>query len=156
MQKSRNAGKQESRRVVAEGRGLGDTISRLVERLPRRGIVVLISDFYEAPDKVRDAVTLLRAGGNDVLAFHLQDPAELTFPFEAASTFEDLESGDRLPVVPEDLRGRYRELVKEHLEALSKHMSATRVDYAMLDTTQPLDFALHTYLARRHELRRTR
>jgi hypothetical protein len=128
----------------------------VAERLTRRGIVVLISDFYEEPDKVRDAVGLLRAGGSDVMAFHLLDPAELQFPFEAAATFEDLESGDKVPVVPEDLRDRYRDLVRGHLAALSGHMAATRVDYEMLDTTQPLDFALHAYLARRHELRRTR
>ena len=84
----------------------------MAERLTRRGIVVLISDFYEEPDQVRDAVGLLRAGGSDVLAFHLLDPAELKFPFEAAATFEDLESGDRVPVVPEDLRDRYRDLVR--------------------------------------------
>lgn len=144
-------------RVAAGGRGsLSGPISRVAERLTRRGIVVLISDFYEEPDKVRDAVALLRAGGSDVLAFHLLDPAELKFPFEAAATFEDLESGDRVPVVPEDLRDRYRDMVRGHLAALSGHMAATRVDYEMLDTTEPLDFALHAYLARRHELRRTR
>ena len=144
-------------RMKPGGRGsLVTALSQVAERLRRRGIVVLISDFYEEPDKVRDAVELLRAGGSDVLAFHLLDPAELQFPFEAAATFEDLESGDRVPIVPEDLRGRYRELIREHLEALSRHMAATRVDYDVLDTSKPLDFALHTYLARRHELRRTR
>ena len=144
-------------KVPAGGRGsLSQPIYKIVERLTRRGIVVLISDFYEEPDKVRDAVGLLRAGGSDVLAFHLLDPAELKFPFEAAATFEDLESGDRVPVVPEDLRDRYRDLVRGHLAALSGHMAATRVDYEMLDTNEPLDFALHAYLARRHELRRTR
>ena len=51
---------------------------------------------------------------------------------------------------------RYRDLVRGHLAALSGHMAATRVDYEMLDTNEPLDFALHAYLARRHELRRTR
>jgi hypothetical protein len=61
-----------------------------------------------------------------------------------------------VPIVPDDLRGRYRELIREHLETLSRHMAATRVDYDVLDTSKPLDFALHTYLARRHELRRTR
>lgn len=144
-------------RLDPGGRGsLAAPLSRVAERLTRRGIVVLISDFYEEPDRVRDAVGLLRAGGSDVLAFHLLDPAELSFPFEAAATFEDLESGDRVPVVPEDLRDRYRDLVRGHLAALSGQMAASRVDYEMVDTTQPLDFALHAYLARRHELRRTR
>ena len=144
-------------RMKPGGRGnLVTALTRVAERLRRRGIVVLISDFYEEPDKVRDAVALLRAGGSDVLAFHLLDPAELKFPFEAAATFEDLESGDRVPIVPDDLRERYHELIRLHLETLSRNMAATRVDYDVVDTSKPLDFALHTYLARRHELRRTR
>lgn len=131
-------------------------LQRVAERLRRRGIVVLISDFYEEPDQMRDALALLRATGSDVLAFHLLDPAELNFPFEAAATFEDLESGDRVPVVPEDLRGAYRDLISQHVETLKRHSAAARVDYDLLDTSRPLDFALHTYLARRYELRRTR
>lgn len=131
-------------------------LQRVAERLRRRGIVVLISDFYEEPDQVRDALALLRATGSDVLAFHLLDPAELSFPFEAAATFEDLESGDRVPIVPEDLRGAYRELIRQHLETLKNHTAAARVDYDVLDTSRPLDFALHAYLARRFEFRRTR
>jgi hypothetical protein len=128
----------------------------VAERLGRSGIVVLVSDFYEEPDRVRDAVSLLRGAGADVLAFHLLDPAELVFPFEAAASFEDLESGDRLPVVPEELRAQYRRLVQDHLERLGRDMAATRVDYAVCETAQPLDFALYTYLARRQELGRTR
>ena len=121
---------------------------------PRERVLTALR--HEEPDRVRDAVALLRAGGSDVLAFHLLDPAELEFPFEAAATFEDLESGDRVPIVPEDLRERYHELIRAHLETLTQRMAATRVDYDVLDTSKPLDFALHTYLARRHELRRTR
>jgi uncharacterized protein (DUF58 family) len=140
--------------------GMGGRLSvplrRVAGRLRRHGIVVLISDFYEEPEQVRDAVDLVRATGTDVLAFHLLDPAELTFPFEAASTFEDLESRERVPVVPEDLRGRYRELIRAHLEELGSRMAASRVDYSVCDTSRPLDFALHEYLARRQELMRTR
>jgi uncharacterized protein (DUF58 family) len=135
---------------------LAAPLAEVAERLGRRGVAVLISDFYEEPDRVREAVSLLRATGTDVLAFHLLDPAEVSFPFEAASTFEDLESGERLPVVPEDLRARYRDLVREHLEALGQTMAAARVDYAVIETSRPLDFALYEYLARRQELRRVR
>lgn len=138
------------------GGNLAAPLTQVAERLGRRGLVVLISDFYEEPARVRDAVGLLRATGADVLAFHLLDPAEVSFPFETAATFEDLESGERLPVVPEDLRARYRELVRDHLEQLGQTMAASRVDYAVCDTTRPLDFVLFEYLARRQELIRTR
>jgi len=139
------------------GRGeLAGPFRRVAERARRRGIVIVISDFYEEPEKVRDAVAMLRSSGSDVLTFHLLDPAELELPYDAAAMFEDLESGERLPVVPEDQRIRYKTLLQTHLEELTQQMAASRVDYAVCDTSKPLDFALYSYLARRQELVRTR
>jgi UDP-N-acetylglucosamine transferase subunit ALG13 len=90
------------------------------------------------------------------MAFHLLDPAELEFPFEGAATFQDLEQGERLPVVPEDQRSRYQDLMKEHLAALTARMAATGVDYSVCDVSRPLDFVLYEYLARRQFLRSPR
>ncbi len=126
------------------------------ERLRRRGIVVLVSDLYEEPDRVAAAIRPLRFRGHDVIVFHLLDPAERDFPFDEASSFEDLESGERLPVVPEALRTEYRELVRRHIEALGRLLADSRVDYALFDTSVPLDFALFRYLAARERLRRVR
>ncbi len=136
--------------------GIRVPLRRFAERAPRRGVLVIISDLYEEPAAVSDAIALLRASGSDVLVFHLLDPAELTFPYELAATFEDAESGDRLPVVPDDMRARYQAQLKAHLESLGEVMAAARVDYAVLDTSRPLDFALREYLARRQERTRTR
>jgi uncharacterized protein (DUF58 family) len=135
---------------------LGPPLRRVAEQARRRGIMVLISDFYEDPDRVGEAVELLRATGADVMAFHLLDPAELEFPFEGAATFQDLEQGERLPVVPEDQRSRYQDLMKEHLAALTARMASTGVDYSVCDVSRPLDFVLYEYLARRQFLRSPR
>lgn len=136
--------------------GIRGPLRRFAERAPRRGVAVIISDLYEDPAAVRDAIGLLRATGSDILVFHLLDPAELAFPFDLAATFEDVETGERLPVVPEDVRERYRAQLEDHLGALRQAMAAARVDYAVLDTSRPLDFALREYLARRQERTRTR
>jgi len=131
-------------------------LRRFAEQAPRRGVVVIISDLYEDPAAVSDAIGLLRATGSDVLVFHLLDSAELQFPFDLAATFEDLETGDRLPVVPEDVRDRYRAQLEGHLAALRQVMASARADYTMLDTSRPLDFALREYLTRRQERTRIR
>jgi uncharacterized protein (DUF58 family) len=136
--------------------GIAAPLRRFAERAPRRGIVVIISDLYEDPAALTDAIGLLRATGSDILVFHLLDPAELTFPFELAATFEDVETGDRLPVVPDDMRQRYQAQLEQHLAALRHSMAAARVDYAVLDTSRPLDLALREYLSRRQEQSRTR
>ena len=71
------------------------------EHFKRRSILVLISDFYEDPDVILEAIKPLRFAGNDLIVFHVLDPAELDFSYTDASSFEDLESGDQIPVVPD-------------------------------------------------------
>lgn len=131
-------------------------LTKVTELLQRRGIVVLISDLYEEPQAVLDAVKQLRYRGQDVIVFHLLDPAEIEFPFTEAISFQDLESGDRVPVVPDVLRERYRELVAQHIAELERLMAANQIDYALFNTSQPLDHALFNYLSERQRLSRVR
>lgn len=135
---------------------LGPPLKKLAEFFGRRGLLVVISDFYEEPEAVAEAIFPLRFRGNDVIVFHVLDPSELDFTFPDASSFEDLESGVQIPIVPEGLRDEYRSLVKAHTEALQKRFAAHRIDYAVLDTSKPLDFALFSYLSMRERLMRTR
>ena len=135
---------------------LGPPLRKLAEHFGRRGIVVVISDFYEEPQEVLDAVGLIRFRGNDVILFHVLDPAEIDFTFEDASSFEDLESGEQMPVVPDALREQYRKMIKEHIAALTTKSAEQRVDYTLLNTSMPLDFALFNYMAIRDRLTRTR
>jgi len=144
-------------RVQAKRPGrFGVPIRKLAEHFGRRGIVVIISDFYEEPDEVLDAVSLIRYRGNDVILFHVLDPAEIDFSFDDASSFEDLESGEQLPVVPDALREQYRAMIREHIAALTTKSAAQRVDYNLLNTAAPLDYALFNYMAIRDRLSRTR
>jgi uncharacterized protein (DUF58 family) len=144
-------------RVQAKRPGrLGPPLRKLAEHFGRRGIVVVVSDFYDEPDEILDAVSLIRFRGNDVILFHVLDHAEIDFTFDAASSFEDLESGEQLPVVPDALRKQYRALIQEHIAALTTKSAAQRVDYNLLITSLPLDFALFNYMAIRDRLSRTR
>ncbi|MBI3262163.1 MAG: VWA domain-containing protein [Acidobacteria bacterium] len=131
-------------------------LRKLAEHFGRRGILVLISDLYEEPEAVLDAVKPLRFRGNDLIVFHVLDPAELEFPFDEPCAFEDLESGDRMPVVPQTLRAEYRQLVQQHIASLTAKFSEHRVDYALFDTSRPLDHALFSYLGARERLSRVR
>jgi uncharacterized protein (DUF58 family) len=128
----------------------------LAEHFGRRGVLVLVSDLYEDPQEVFDAVSRLRFRGHDLIVFHVLDPAEIDFPYDDASAFEDLESGEQIPVVPEALKDKYRELVRAHVEALSSKFSELRIDYTLLNTAAPLDHALFNYLSARERLSRTR
>jgi uncharacterized protein (DUF58 family) len=135
---------------------LGPPLRKLAEHFGRRGVLVLISDLYEDPQAIIDAVSPLRFRGNDLIVFHVLDPAEIDFPYDDASAFEDLESGEQIPVVPEALAGKYRELVRAHIEALATKFGELRIDYSLLNTANALDHALFNYLSMRERLNRVR
>ena len=135
---------------------LATPMKQLAEHFSRRGLMVLVSDFYEDPEEVVDAVTPLRFRGNDLIVFHVLDPSELEFGFTDAQAFEDLESGEQMPVVPDAMRKEYLSLVTAHTQALQQRFSEVRVDYTLLDTSKPLDHALYKYLGGREKRMRLR
>src|SRR6185295_4893299 len=106
-------------RTKAERPGnLAIPLNKMAEHFRRRGILVLISDFYEEPETILEAIKPLRFLGNDLVVFHVLDPAELEFDYEDASSFEDLETGEQLAVVPQSLAEEYRTLIRGHIDAL--------------------------------------
>ncbi len=144
-------------RAKAERPGhLSAPLNKMAEHFKRRGILLLISDFYDEPDAILDAIKPLRFLGNDLIVFHVLDPQEINFDYEDASAFEDLESREQIPVVPQSFRDQYRSLIQEHINALQTKFSEQRIDYALLNTAEPLDRALFSYLASREKLVRVR
>ncbi len=131
-------------------------LKKLSDTLRRRSLVVLISDFYEDADDVVSALSHVRGRGNDMMVFHLLDPREIDFSFADASNFIDMETGDKMPIIPEYLREQYRELVSAHTAALAKRIVEARADYTMFNTSKPLDLALFSYLAARQRFNRVR
>jgi len=114
--------------------------------LTRRGLVAVISDFYEQPDRILKAVRPLCYRGNDIILFHILDPAELAPQFGDATLLEDMETGERMEVAPEYARNQYRRLIQAHIEEIRKAALGNGADYQLLDTSKPLDAALKEYL----------
>jgi uncharacterized protein (DUF58 family) len=124
---------------------LGD----LVQAIRKRGLVVLISDLLDDPDRVIEGLKHFRYRGTDVVVFQVLDPHELTFPFDRAARFRDVESDDEVIAVPAAVRDTY----KARLEAMVTHfrtvLGQNGIDYILLDTAQPLEMALVAYLQTR-------
>jgi len=131
-------------------------LDKLAEHFKRRSIVVLISDLYENPADLLESLKPYRSLGNDLVVFHVLDRAEITFPYNEASRFQDLESAEEVPVVPEVFAEQYRQMIKEHIATLTAKCSESRIDYLQLTTDQPLDEALFYYLGNRERLMRIR
>ena len=135
--------------VPAKGTEFKRPLHFLAETLSRRGIVIIISDFYDEPANILAGLKILKAKGNDIMAFHIMDDFELTFPFEDMAQFEDMETTDKLHVIPEYLRTQYLNVISNHIEALRKGMNSSQIDYTLMNTSKPLDSGLFSYLAAR-------
>jgi uncharacterized protein (DUF58 family) len=131
-------------------------LNQIAEHFKRRSIVALISDLYENPEELLDALKPYNYLGNDLVVFHVLDPAEIEFPYEDASRFQDLESGEEVPVVPDAFADQYRQMIRDHIEAIRSKCSDSRIDYVLLNTAKPLDEALFSYLGNRERLMRVR
>ena len=116
------------------------------EFLRRRGLVVMISDFYESPEKIVRTVEPLRFHGNEVVLFHVLDPKELQLDLNEPAILVDLETQERLEVTPEYTKNEYRQKMDAHIADLRDRTRAAGMDYYLLVTDRPLDGALREYL----------
>jgi uncharacterized protein (DUF58 family) len=121
------------------------------ELLHRRGIAIVISDFYQDPETIVPAIEPLRFRGNEVVLFHILDPQEIRPVLKSSAILVDLETEQKIEVVPEYARTSYRARIDAHIEQLRSRTRAAGMDYELLVTDQPLDGALRAYLARRKE-----
>jgi len=121
----------------------------LAETLPRRGLVMVISDLLGDRDGVFQGMQLMRKRGHDLVLLHVMDDDELDFPFEGPTRFEGLELPDSIACNPRSLREGYLAAVAEFLDDVRTRAAAVRCDYSLIRTGEPVDAALVKLLARR-------
>jgi uncharacterized protein (DUF58 family) len=124
-------------------------LHQLADSLGKRGMVVLISDLLDEPERVIQGLKHFRFRGSDVIVFHLLDPDELAFPFERATTFEDMETGAEVMAVPVVVREHYVKAINDLVERYKRELGAAGIDYHLVTTDQPLEMALLAYLSTR-------
>jgi uncharacterized protein (DUF58 family) len=126
-------------------------MTQLADALRKRGLVVLISDLLDDAARVVKGLKHFKYRGCDVLVFHVLDHAELTFPFDRPVRFKDLEDDSEMLTNPARVRESYLRAMNEFIATYRRELSAAGIDYQVLDTSQPLDQALLTYLATREK-----
>ena len=127
----------------------GKPLQHFQELLHRRGIAIVISDFYEEPEKIVRAIEPLRFHGNDVVLFHILDPEEIRPVLKGPALLVDLETDQQIEVIPEYTKTTYRAKMEAHIEQLRSRTRGAGMDYRLLVTDQPLDEALREYLSLR-------
>ena len=121
----------------------------LAERLPRRSLVVLVSDLWVDPAELVRALQHLRYRKHQGMVLHLLDRAEIDLPYDKQVTLEDLETGERVQVDPADVREAYQKQVQTYLTDVRRACVGGDAEYHAIHTDQPYDRALVQLLSRR-------
>ncbi|MCA9155580.1 MAG: DUF58 domain-containing protein [Planctomycetales bacterium] len=127
----------------------GPIFHELAERLKKRGVVLLLSDFFDDVASLSTGLKHLRHRRHDVIAAHVLDAAELDFPFTQPTMFKGLE---QMPEVMADARSLRRAYLAEFDKFLTGVRNTCRgqaIDYQQMRTDRPFDVTLSDYLATR-------
>jgi uncharacterized protein (DUF58 family) len=119
------------------------------EFLKRRGIVLIVSDFWESPESVVKTLEPLRINGNEVVLFHVLDPEDVRPALNGPSILVDMETQEQLETTPDFTKKEYRERVDAHIADLRDRTRGAGMGYSLLMTDRPLDDALREYLTLR-------
>jgi uncharacterized protein (DUF58 family) len=119
------------------------------ELLTRRGIVLIVSDFWDAPETLIRTIEPLRFHGNEVVLFHVLDPEDVRPKLNGPSILVDMETNAQMEVTPDYTKREYREKIEAHLTDLRDRTQAAGMGYYLLMTDRPLDDALREYLTLR-------
>lgn len=132
-----------------------DTVGILheaAELMPRRGMIVVISDLYFATDDLMSALSHFRHFGHDVLVFHVLTPLERSLDVDGSVRFQDMETGEQITTQAHEIRSSFTRAVSAWQTELETGCLARDIEYVPLQTNMPLDRALHDYLIQRTHL----
>jgi uncharacterized protein (DUF58 family) len=127
-----------------------EAVRRAVDSLRRRGLLVVLSDFYDDEDATLAELRRARAMGHDVSIFQVVTRTELEFPFREDARFTDAESGATVEASGAAIRSAYRDAFAAFLERWRARTRGEGIDYTLLVTDAPLDEAIRGFLLRRH------
>ena len=125
-------------------------ISRGAELLSRRGLLLVISDFYDNEDDTRRELRHTVQRGHDVAMLQLMSDDERTLPYKGQVEFEDLESGERRLIDVSAIGATYKRNVDDFLKRCRSGATRDGIDYALVRTDSPPERALRDFLLRRN------
>jgi len=128
------------------------SLNEIAEKIKRRGLVIVVSDFFDDIDSILSALKHFRYNKNEVIVFQVLDPLERSFAFGADAVFKDMETMDEITTQPYQLQKAYREAMDEFIGKLKTECLNAGIDYNLIETSTPFDKALYAYIQKRRML----
>ncbi len=132
--------------------GIAPALHLIAEQMKRRGLVIVLSDFFDKPETVMTALKHFRHKGNEVVVMHVLDPLERSFAFGSDAIFKDMETKEELMTQPWHIQKAYQQSMREFLNFYKRQCRDNNIDYVLLDTGTPFDKALFEYLNKRKRM----
>lgn len=119
----------------------------------KRDLIVVVSDLYETQEEISKLLDGLAASGQEVILFHIMARNELELDYKGYTSFEDLETGQRVQIDQKGGRETYKRKLGVYLEEMRMRVLDKGIYYQLLSMDQPLDSALRAFLKRRNKLK---
>lgn len=124
----------------------------ITEKIKRRGLVIIISDFFDDINSILNSLKHFRYQKNEVIIFQVLDPLEISFSFGKDAVFKDLEKGDEMTTQPFQIQKAYQDAIKEFSGKIKEACLNSGIEYNLLTTETPYDKALYSYIHKREKL----
>lgn len=128
---------------------IAGTFHELAERIDKRGLIVIISDLYDDPDDVLNALGHFLYKKHQIILLHVMDRAEMDLPHRRTANFVDMETGRRIAADPATIRSGYRDEIAAFIDHYRNECGSRGIEYVHATTDTPYDRMLMDYLARR-------
>jgi uncharacterized protein (DUF58 family) len=129
--------------------GLGPVLHAIAKRVKRRGIIVIVSDFFDDLDDIILALNHFAHRKHEVIAFQVLDRREAEFPFSEMTRFDSLEGKENRLIDPIRIRQAYLEQFEQHQHKLRQACHGLKIDYVQIFTDEPFEREIANYLSRR-------
>jgi uncharacterized protein (DUF58 family) len=137
---------------AANDTDVGSVLHDVAERIRRRGLVVVVSDLIDDVEKVANGLQHFRHNGHEVLVFHTMDDAELTFPYDRLTRFQDMEGAGRVVANAKAVRSGYLARIQQFLEGVKAACFERDISYLLANTSEGYDHFLAAYLEKRSRM----
>jgi uncharacterized protein (DUF58 family) len=131
---------------------VGTVLHEAAERTKRRGLIIVISDLIDDEQSIASGLQHFRHNNHEVIVFHTMDDAELNFPYDRQTRFQDIEGAGNVTANPKSLRGQYLSRIGGFLERIRGDCYDRNISYNLVNTNEPYDKVLAAYLDKRARL----
>ncbi len=138
--------------TAGEKTNTASSLGEIAEKIKSRGLVIIISDFFDDVDSVIKSLKKFSFKKNEVIVFQILDPIEKSFSFGKDAIFRDLETEEEITTQPYQIQKAYKEAMEQFTKKIKRECLNSNFDYNLIDTSTSFDKALFTYIQKRSRL----